>query len=114
MCHFAVHAPLVWASAVSLLCTNISQLCKAGPRFTSAPVAAALCGLCTPPTPLTICVLSVRCACCPLQKQFKNFKANMRKVHEGETLQGGVKVESITNDGVIMSHNGSKFLLPRE
>jgi hypothetical protein len=39
---------------------------------------------------------------------------NMHKMHEGDSLQGGVRVESITPDGVVMSHNGSKFLLPRE
>ena len=39
---------------------------------------------------------------------------NMHKLHEGDSLPDGVRVESITPDGVIMSHNGSKFLLPRE
>jgi hypothetical protein len=39
---------------------------------------------------------------------------NMRKVHEGDTVAEGTKVENITPDGVLMSHNGSKFLLPRE
>jgi general secretion pathway protein B len=39
---------------------------------------------------------------------------NMHKMHEGDSLQGGVRVEAITPDGVVMSHNGSKFLLPRE
>jgi general secretion pathway protein B len=39
---------------------------------------------------------------------------NMRKLHEGDSLQGGVRVEAITPDGVVMSHNGTKFLLPRE
>jgi len=39
---------------------------------------------------------------------------NMHRVHEGDTLQGGVRVENITPDGVVMSHNGSRFLLPRE
>jgi len=39
---------------------------------------------------------------------------NMHKMHEGDSLQGGVRVESITPDGVVMSHNGSRFLLPRE
>ena len=39
---------------------------------------------------------------------------NMKRLHEGDTLPGGVKVESITPDGVILSHNGSRFLLPRE
>jgi hypothetical protein len=39
---------------------------------------------------------------------------NMHKMHEGDSLQDGVRVESITSDGVVLSHNGSKFLLPRE
>jgi hypothetical protein len=39
---------------------------------------------------------------------------NMHKMHEGDSLPDGVRVESITPDGVIMSHHGSKFLLPRE
>jgi general secretion pathway protein B len=39
---------------------------------------------------------------------------NMHRMHEGDSLQGGVRVDEITPDGVVMSHNGSKFLLPRE
>ena len=39
---------------------------------------------------------------------------NMHKLHEGDSIAGGVRVESITPDGVIMSHNGTKFLLPRD
>ena len=39
---------------------------------------------------------------------------NMKKLREGDSLAEGVKVESITPDGVVLSHNGSKFLLPRE
>jgi general secretion pathway protein B len=39
---------------------------------------------------------------------------NMHKMREGDSLQGGVRVESITPDGVVMSHDGSKFLLPRD
>jgi general secretion pathway protein B len=39
---------------------------------------------------------------------------NMHKLHEGDSLPEGVRVESIIPDGVVMSHNGSKFLLPRE
>jgi hypothetical protein len=39
---------------------------------------------------------------------------NMHRVHEGDSLQAGVRVEAITPDGVVMSHNGSKFLLPRD
>jgi general secretion pathway protein B len=39
---------------------------------------------------------------------------NMHKLHEGDSVQNGVRVESITPDGVVMSHNGSRFLLPRD
>ncbi len=39
---------------------------------------------------------------------------NMKKMHEGDSPAQGVRVESITPDGVILSQNGSKFLLPRE
>lgn len=39
---------------------------------------------------------------------------NMRKMHEGDSLPNGVRVESITPDGAVMSQNGTKFLLPRE
>jgi general secretion pathway protein B len=39
---------------------------------------------------------------------------NMHKLHEGESLPEGVRVDSITPDGAVMSYNGQKFLLPRE
>jgi general secretion pathway protein B len=39
---------------------------------------------------------------------------NMHKLHEGDSTPDGVRVENITPDGVIMSHNGAKFLLPRD
>jgi len=39
---------------------------------------------------------------------------NMRKVTEGQMVGDGVKVEAITPEGVVLSHSGTKFLLPRE
>ncbi len=39
---------------------------------------------------------------------------NMRKLHEGDSLPEGVRVESITPDGAVLSQNGTRFLLPRE
>jgi general secretion pathway protein B len=39
---------------------------------------------------------------------------NMKKLHEGDSLPEGVRVESITPEGAVLSHNGSRFLLPRE
>ena len=39
---------------------------------------------------------------------------NTRKLREGESLPEGVMVESITPDGAVLSHNGTRFLLPRD
>jgi general secretion pathway protein B len=38
---------------------------------------------------------------------------NMHKLREGDSLPGGVQVESITPEGAVLSYNGSRFLLPR-
>jgi general secretion pathway protein B len=39
---------------------------------------------------------------------------NMHKLHEGDSLPEGVRVESITPEGAVMSKDGSRFLLPRD
>jgi general secretion pathway protein B len=39
---------------------------------------------------------------------------NMRKYHEGATLQEGPSIERIRRDGVILSYQGLRFLLPRQ
>jgi len=39
---------------------------------------------------------------------------NMRKLREGDSLPDGTRVESITPEGAVLSHNGSRFMLPRE
>jgi general secretion pathway protein B len=39
---------------------------------------------------------------------------NTRKLREGDSLPEGVRVESITPDGAVLSLNGTRFLLPRE
>jgi general secretion pathway protein B len=39
---------------------------------------------------------------------------NMHKVREGDTLPEGVRVDSITPDGAVLSYHGSSFLLPRD
>jgi len=40
---------------------------------------------------------------------------NMHKLHEGDALPTeGVRVESITPYGAVLSHDGTKFLLPRD
>jgi general secretion pathway protein B len=39
---------------------------------------------------------------------------NMRKYHEGATLQEGPTIERIRRDGVILSYQGLRFLLPRQ
>jgi general secretion pathway protein B len=39
---------------------------------------------------------------------------NMHKMHEGDTMPEGVRVDSITPDGAVLSYHGSSFLLPRD
>jgi general secretion pathway protein B len=39
---------------------------------------------------------------------------NMRKYHEGATLQEGPSIERIRRDGVILSYQGLRFILPRQ
>jgi general secretion pathway protein B len=39
---------------------------------------------------------------------------NMHKLHEGDSLPEGVRVESITPEGAVMSYHGSRFMLPRD
>jgi len=39
---------------------------------------------------------------------------NMHKVHEGEVLPEGPRVNEITRDGVVMEYKGQEFLLGRE
>jgi general secretion pathway protein B len=39
---------------------------------------------------------------------------NMHKLHEGDSLPEGVRVESITPEGAVLTHAGTRFFLPRE
>jgi general secretion pathway protein B len=39
---------------------------------------------------------------------------NMRKYHEGNTLQEGPIVERIRRDGVVLNYQGLRFVLPRQ
>jgi general secretion pathway protein B len=39
---------------------------------------------------------------------------NMHRLHEGESLPEGVRVESITPEGAIVSYRGSKFFLDQQ
>jgi general secretion pathway protein B len=39
---------------------------------------------------------------------------NMRKYHEGATLEEGPTVERIRRDGVVLNYQGLRFLLPRQ
>jgi len=39
---------------------------------------------------------------------------NMRKYHQGSTLQEGPTVERIRRDGVVLSYQGLRFILPRQ
>jgi general secretion pathway protein B len=39
---------------------------------------------------------------------------NMRKYHEGTTLQEGPTLERIRRDGVVLNYQGLRFILPRQ
>ena len=39
---------------------------------------------------------------------------NMKKLREGDSLPEGVRVESITPEGAILSYSGWRFLLPSQ
>jgi general secretion pathway protein B len=39
---------------------------------------------------------------------------NMRKYHEGNTLQEGPVLERIRRDGVVLNYHGLRFILPRQ
>jgi general secretion pathway protein B len=39
---------------------------------------------------------------------------NMRKYHEGNTLQEGPVLEKIRRDGVVLNYQGLRFILPRQ
>jgi general secretion pathway protein B len=39
---------------------------------------------------------------------------NMRKYHEGSTLQEGPTIERIRRDGVVLDFHGLRFMLPRQ
>jgi general secretion pathway protein B len=39
---------------------------------------------------------------------------NMHKLHEGDSTPEGVRVESITPEGAVLSYQGTRFLLPRD
>jgi general secretion pathway protein B len=39
---------------------------------------------------------------------------NMRKYHEGATLQEGPSLERIRRDGVVLNYQGLRFVLPRQ
>ena len=39
---------------------------------------------------------------------------NMHKLREGDSTPEGVRVESITPEGAVLSYQGTRFLLPRD
>jgi general secretion pathway protein B len=66
----------------------------------------------TPGTPIPQLRLDLHAYAVRPQDRF--VMINMHKVREGDTLPEGVRVDSITPDGVVLSYNGSSFLLPRD
>jgi general secretion pathway protein B len=48
------------------------------------------------------------------QPQDRFVMINMHKLREGDSLPEGVRVESITPEGAVLSKDGTRFLLPRQ
>jgi general secretion pathway protein B len=48
------------------------------------------------------------------QPQERFVMINMHKLHEGDSLPEGVRVESITPEGAVLSKDGLRFLLTRQ
>ena len=68
---------------------------------------AAMPGTHVPPLRLDLHVYALR-------PEERFVMINMKKMHEGDALPEGVRVESITPEGAVLSYNGSHFLLPRD
>lgn len=68
---------------------------------------AAMPGTHVPPLRLDLHVYALR-------PEERFVMINMKKMHEGDSLPEGVRVESITPEGAVLSYNGSHFLLPRD
>ena len=49
-----------------------------------------------------------------LRPQDRFVMINMHKLREGDSLPEGVRVESITPEGAVLSYSGSRFLLTRD
>jgi len=49
-----------------------------------------------------------------LRPQDRFVMINMHKLREGDSLPEGVRVDSITPEGAVLSYSGSRFLLPRD
>ena len=49
-----------------------------------------------------------------LRPQDRFVMINMHKLREGDSLAEGVRVDSITPEGAVLSYGGSRFLLPRD
>jgi general secretion pathway protein B len=66
----------------------------------------------TPGTPIPQLRLDLHVFAARPQDRF--VMINMHKLREGDTLPEGVRVDSITPEGAVLSYNGSRFLLPRD
>lgn len=66
--------------------------------------AAAVPGANIPPLRLDFHVYSIR-------PDERFVFLNMMKLHEGDSLPQGVRVDTITRDGVILSYHGTRFVL---
>ena len=81
-------------------------------RGTSAGVPLYQDAAATPGTQLPQLRLDLHVYAARAQDRF--VMINMHRMHEGDELPGGVRVDTITPEGAVVSYNGSRFLLTRD
>jgi len=99
------YAPATDAPAPNAFGNHVSRGTSSGvPLYQDAALAA---GTHLPELRLDLHVFAAK-------PQERFVMINMHKLHEGDSLPEGVRVESITPEGAVLSKDGSRFLLPRE
>ena len=99
------YAPAAEPAAAPLLSNRVRRATADGvPLYQDA---AATAGASIPQLRLDLHVFAQR-------PQDRFVMINMHKLREGDSLPEGVRVDSITPEGAVLSYGGARFLLPRD
>jgi hypothetical protein len=99
------YAPAADPGPAAPFANRVSKGTSAGvPLYRDAAVVP---GVNLPPLSLDLHVFAAK-------PQDRFVMINMHKLHEGDATPEGVRVESITPEGAVLSKDGMRFLLPRD